>query len=136
MTEQSAAPDAPPDDIAALRARADALEVRLREAMETAQQRLVKVELKAEAIRAGMIDLDGLKLIEPGQVAMSEQGEIEGAAGVIQKLKRAKPWLFNQGSSSSTAAPPPSAPPRAKHATEMTLDEWRAARTELLRRRN
>jgi hypothetical protein len=136
MTEPAAVPDTPPDDIAALRARADALEARLREAMETAQQRLAKVELKAEAIRAGMIDLDGLKLIDPGQMPLSEQGEGEGAASVIAKLKRAKPWLFTTGSSSSVAAPPPSTPPRAKHATEMTIDEWRAARSELLRRRS
>jgi len=133
MTEPLPAP--PTDDIAALRERADTLERKLREAMETAQAQLVRVELKAEAIRAGMIDLDGLKLIEPATLPLNAAGEIEGAGDVIQKLKRAKPWLFGQASSSSAVAPPPSTPPRAKLATEMTLDEWRAARTEMLKRR-
>jgi hypothetical protein len=133
MTEPLPAP--PTDDIAALRERADTLERKLREAMETAQAQLVRVELKAEAIRAGMIDLDGLKLIEPATLPLNAAGEIEGAGDVIQKLKRAKPWLFGHASSSSAAPPPPSTPPRAKLATEMTLDEWRAARTEMLKRR-
>ena len=123
------------DDITALRERADTLERKLREAMETSQAQLVRVELKAEAIRAGMIDLDGLKLIEPTSLPLNAAGELEGAGDVIQKLKRAKPWLFGQASSSSAAAPPPSTPPRARLATEMTLDEWRTARAEMLKRR-
>ena len=123
------------ESIDALRARAEALELQLRQAMDDAQARLVRAELKAEAVRAGMVDLDGLKLIDPAEVKLSDSGEVEGAPQLMQRLKRTKPWLFGHGSTSSAATPPPAHPPRAKLATEMSTEEWRAARTEMLRRR-
>jgi hypothetical protein len=60
---------------------------------------------------------------------------VHGAAALVADLRRAKPWLFTAGSSSSAAAAPPAAPPRPRLATEMSVAEWRAARSELLRRR-
>ena len=53
----------------------------------------------------------------------------------MERLRGEKPWLFVRGSSSSTASPPPGAEVKPKLATEMSLEEWRAARAELLRRR-
>ena len=96
--------------------------------------RLVQAELKAEAIRAGMVDLDGVKLIEAGSVKVNEAGELVDGAGVMRALRAAKPWLFG-GSSSSSAQAPRAEAPRAKKAMEMSVEEWRAARAELLRRR-
>ena len=96
--------------------------------------RLLQAELKAEAIRAGMVDLDGVKLIEPGSLKVNEAGELVDGAGVMRELRAAKPWLFG-GSSSSSAQAPRAEAPRIKKATEMTVEEWRAARAELLRRR-
>jgi hypothetical protein len=86
-------------------------------------------------LRSGIVDLDGLKLIDPHDVTVDENGTVKGAASVILRLQRDKPWLFNTGNSSSLATAPPSIAGRTKLATEMTLDEWRAARLELLRRR-
>ncbi len=113
----------------ALRAHAEALERQLHEAELQSASRLRHAELKAEATRAGIVDLDGLKLIDP-----SMQTEPE-ASVVIAKLRRDKPWLFASTSSSSAALPPQPAPMKRKLATEMNLEEWRAARAELLRRR-
>ncbi|MBV9784789.1 MAG: hypothetical protein JO264_13350 [Acidisphaera sp.] len=118
-----------------LRAHAEALERQLREASEAAHTRLVRAELKAEALRAGMVDLDGLKLLDLSSVKLNEAGEVDGAAALMSELKGRKPWLFGGASSSSRAAPPPSQPPKAKLATEMSVDEWRAARADMLRRR-
>jgi hypothetical protein len=135
MTETAdPTPDAQ-NDPAALRARAEELERQLRDALNTQQDRLIRAELKAEAVRAGMVDLDGLKLIDTAQLHLTEGGEVEGAAAVMSRLRSKKPWLFAPPSSSSPAVPPPSSPPQKKLATEMTEAEWRAARAELLRRR-
>lgn len=123
------------EELELLRVRAADLERALRDAEETGRTRLVQSELKAEAVRAGMVDLDGLKLIDSSQVALGPTGELEGGAALMERLRQVKPWLFTQASSSSRAAVPPSSPPRQKLATEMTLDEWRAARAEMLRRR-
>jgi hypothetical protein len=123
------------DEISTLRAQNDLLEAALRETRMISEQRLIHAELKSEALRSGIVDLDGLKLIDPNQVTVDENGAVKGAAAVIFALQREKPWLFNTGNSSSLATAPPITSNRAKLATEMTLDEWRAARVELLRRR-
>ncbi|MDR3520424.1 MAG: hypothetical protein P4L54_02295 [Acidocella sp.] len=118
------------------RSRAELAEAALAEARSTAADKLIRAELKAEAIRAGMVDLDGLKLLDLGEVTLDRQGEVADAPAVLAKLKRAKPWLFGQGVSSSTAvhAPRPE-PPRMRHANELSHEEWLAARAALLRRR-
>lgn len=126
---------APETEMTVLRARAELLEAALQETRDQAAQRLIQAELKAEAWKNGMIDLDGLKLIDAGDVTVSDDGDVKGAAAVVARLRRSKPWLFGLASSSSHAGVPASAPTRQKLATEMTLDEWRVARTELLRRR-
>ncbi len=88
----------------------------------------MRAELKAEAVRHGMVDLDGLKLIDTDGLTLTDNGEVAGAAGAMARLKRSKPWLFGSPNSSSSAAPPPSAPPRQKTALEMNDDEYRRAR--------
>ena len=57
-----AGPDA--DPVAELRARAEVLERRLAETEQEARGRVLRAELKVEAVRAGMVDLDGLKLLD------------------------------------------------------------------------
>jgi hypothetical protein len=127
--------DTPEPDPDALLARAAELERKLADLEARAQSRLVAAELKAEAVRAGMIDLDGLKLADASALVLGEDGVVHGAAALVAELRRAKPWLFTAGSSSWAAAAPPAAPPRPRLATEMSVAEWRAARSELLRRR-
>jgi hypothetical protein len=131
MTEENAASEMAED----MAARLAAMEQRLVEVEAEARARVVRAELKAEALRAGMIDLDGLKLVEADAVALSDAGEANVAEALIRDLRRKKPWLFGASNSSSTAAAPPAQPPRPKLATEMTEAEWRAARADLLRRR-
>ncbi|HTR16515.1 MAG TPA: hypothetical protein VMI52_05710 [Acetobacteraceae bacterium] len=121
-------------EIAALRARAAELEQQLRAATESAAERLIRAELKGEAMRAGMVDLDGLKLVDTAAVRLNDAGEVDGAAALMARLKREKPWLFGGGNSSSVAvAPSEKAPPR--NAMQMSHADWMAARTEVLRRR-
>ena len=128
-------PQDTPDPLVELRARADALEQQLAATQIETEARLVRAELKAEAIRAGMVDLDGLKLIDLTSLKLSKSGEVENAGTIMSKLRQAKPWLFGGSSSSSPAMAPPVQPPRKKLATEMTDAEYRAARADLVKRR-
>ena len=124
------------DPLAELRARADALELQLAATQTDTEARLVRAELKVEAIRAGMVDLDGLKLLDLSNLKLTKSGELENAVTIMSRLRQAKPWLFGMASSSSPASPPPAHPPRKKLATEMTDSEYRAARADLVKRRS
>jgi hypothetical protein len=117
------------------RSRAEQAERDLAEAVRAAEQRLIRAELKTEALRAGMVDLDGIKLVETDSLALDAHGEIKGATALMHQLRQAKPWLFGGTSSSSGARAPNAQPPQTRQATEMTHDEWRSARADLLRRR-
>jgi hypothetical protein len=116
-------------------ARAAALERRLVEVEANARSRIVQAELKAEAVRAGMVDLDGLKLLDAAAIKLNAAGEVEDAAALMRDLRRAKPWLFGGASSSSTAAAPAAQVPQTKPATAMSHEEWQKARAELIKRR-
>lgn len=115
---------------AAERAAAEA-EGKVKEAHTAAEQRVIRAELKAEALKAGMVDLDGLKLADLSKVKINDAGEVEGATELMEELKKAKPYLFGTTQNSSTPGNPPNPkPPAAKKATEMTEEEYAAARRQ------
>ncbi|MGO9818908.1 MAG: hypothetical protein ACLPJJ_10180 [Acidocella sp.] len=118
------------------RERAESAEAALSQMQAEMAARVARAELKAEAVRAGMIDLDGLKLIDAASIRLNQNGEIEDAASLLARMKREKPWLFGAGASSSAAANPPRPePPRTRHANELSHEEWLSARAALIRRR-
>jgi hypothetical protein len=138
----SNSPEPPHEDpnvavVAELRARADSLERQLTELQRHTEGRLARAELKAEAVRAGMIDLDGLRLIDLPALKLNERGEVEGAATLMHELRKSKPWLFasSSQSSSSSSSPPPVLPAKQKLATDMTDAEYRIARAAILKHR-
>ena len=96
--------------------------------------RLILAELRTEALRAGMIDTDGIRLLDLSNLRLAPDATLPDAPALIALLRAAKPWLFTR-STSSLAAPPSSAPPAPRRATEMTDHEWRQARADLLRQR-
>jgi hypothetical protein len=123
------------DALAALRLRAEALERQLQEVEARSTLQLRQAELKAEAVRAGIVDLDGLRLLDASAWNAPAGGTALEAGEVIRALRRDKPWLFGASQSSSAGLAPTAAPARRRMATDMSLDEWRAARAELIRRR-
>ena len=104
------------------------------EHLRLSEQRLVLAELKIEALRAGIIDLDGLKFLDVTEMRLSEDGEVVGGPESISQLKRSKPWLFLTQSSSSSAVAPSSAPMRQKLARDMTEAEYKVARANMIKR--
>jgi len=122
------------DTLDTLRARAAQLEQQVRTLGEQSRAQLLMAELKTEAVRAGIVDLDGLRLIDTTALQVNERGDVTGAPALMEHFKRQKPWLFGSVSSSPIAVPPPSQPTRQKQAVDMSHDEYRAARAALLRR--
>lgn len=93
------------------------------------QSRLVVANLRTEAVRAGMVDLDGLRLIDISAVRLGNDDKVIGGRKLMDDLRRTKPWLFGVASSSSAAVAPASQPVRQKTALEMTDEEYATART-------
>lgn len=104
------------------------------EANKAASQRIARSELKAVAIKAGIVDLDGLKLIEQDALTLNDKGELEGADALIEKLKDEKPYLFGSAASTSTHAAPDPKPPTPKNAMDMSQEEWQAAKQQISKR--
>lgn len=129
-------PDLPNTEIDELRTRAEVLEHQLVNLQKDTEARLLRASLRTAALQAGMIDLDGLRLLDLSAAALDPDGEIADGAALMASFRRQKPWLFSNGSSSSTADFPPAPPPRVKLATEMTNEEYRAARAAILKRRS
>ncbi|AVA33356.1 hypothetical protein C3Z06_06770 [Cupriavidus metallidurans] len=117
---------------AASKANTDA-DAKVKAAQEAADQRVIRAELKAAALKAGMVDLDGLKLADLSGVKLNEAGEVEGAEALMEALKKSKPYLFGAPSTSTHGDPPKPKNPEAKKATEMTEEEYRVAREAAVR---
>jgi uncharacterized membrane protein YqiK len=112
------------------KAQADAAVARAA-AEKAANERIIRAELKAEAIKAGMVDLDGLKLADLSSVTIGDDGNVTGATELLTALKEAKPYLFSapQPHSSNPTPPPPAPKPGDKKlAKDMTPEEFAAAR--------
>lgn len=116
MDEAEAAPDSGPQDFEG--------------ELERLRQRVGEAELRAEGARAGLRDLDALRMLDEED----RRGAIEdgGAARAVAKLRAAKPWLFT-ASTSPAARRPAAAPQAISDAMRMSREEWRAGRAALLR---
>ena len=134
MSDVLTATDAQEDPDTDLRARLDKLERESQENRRLNEKRVVVAELRVEAMRANMIDLDGLQFLDVSQVRLDEDGSVVDGAELIARLKRTKPWLFATPSSSSIAKVPPSGPTRQKLAKDMSDEEYRIARANIIRR--
>lgn len=104
---------------------------------DAATQKIIRAELKASALKAGMIDLDGLKLADLSKVKLNDEtGEVEGAEDLMKALKETKSYLFGttQSSTSTTGKPDPQKP-EIVDMTKLTDAEYRAARNKAVRTR-
>jgi hypothetical protein len=99
----------------------------------TFHSRLIAANLRTEAVRAGMIDLDGLRLVDLSTVRLDDGDGIVDGRKIMAELRRTKSWLFGAPSTSSAALAPASLPVRQKTAMDMTDEEYAAARTAVIK---
>jgi len=106
------------------------------DAKSVADARVISVELRAAAAAAGLIDADDLRLVDASALKLNEKGEVEGTTAIVDALKASKPHLFAAPktpepaptrTSNADPAPPPKNP-APKLATEMTAEEYAAAK--------
>lgn len=105
-------------------------------AKKSADERILRAELKASAIKSGMIDLEFLKLVDMSEVSLSEDGEVKGAEELMESLKKNKPHFFQENkSSSSTHKTPEKKSDQPKSAKEMTAEEYAKEKARLTKSR-
>ncbi|MEX3933280.1 hypothetical protein AB4Y32_16005 [Paraburkholderia phymatum] len=111
----------------------DDADAKVKDTHTSAEQRIIRAELKAEAIKAGMVDLDGLKLADLSSIKIDEKGDIQGAAELMATLKESKPYLFKEPASSTSHAgdPPPKKKPEPFDARKATPEELKAKAREM-----
>ena len=92
------------------------------DAEAAASERVLRAELKSEALKNGLADLEFLKLIDLKKIKLDENGEIKDADKFFEKLKADKPaWFVDKSSTSSTAKKPD--PDKDEKLDAMKLDE-------------
>ena len=108
-------------------------EAKLTAAQKAANDRVLLAELKVAAKDAGLIDLDALKLADLSKVVLKDDGTIEGVDTLFKGLKETKPYLFGAASTSTTTKTPEKTEPKEKKASEMTKEEYAAAKAKLIK---
>lgn len=105
----------------------DEADGRVSQAQQAANERIIRAELKAEAVKAGVVDLDVLKLVDLSKLKINDQGEVEGGAELIKQLKESKPHFFGASNSTEKGGTPPKGDNgKPKKVSEMTAEERKA----------
>ena len=104
-------------------------------------KRLITAELRMAAMRSGIIDVDALRLIDAGGLAVGADGVIEGAEDAVLALKSAKPYLFDDlrpgpvmMTTGQPRRPPTPAQPDVVNARTLSREQWQAERARVLSR--
>ncbi|TLU72689.1 phage scaffolding protein [Lichenicoccus roseus] len=102
-------------------------------------ERIIRSELKAHAIRAGIVDLDALRLADTATLSLGDNGDVVGAEALIDGLRLQKPYLFVDSQARSgvattaqTLRAPAPALPTEMDARTLPREAWLAERNRLL----
>lgn len=105
---------------------------RLAASEQRAQARIVQVELRAAALRAGIVDVEALRLADISGLSLGEDGEVAGVDALLLQMKQAKPYLFAAINSSTPGSAPTPRSSEGRKATEMSEAEYRQEKARVL----
>jgi hypothetical protein len=114
------------------------IEQRLQDAEQANRARLIKAELKAQALRANVVDWEDLYLIlakDLQSIEFDADGDVKNAAELIANIKGSKPYLFGGINTSSTERTPQTreASKDEKPALTMSREDYERGKTRLAR---
>ena len=106
------------------------------DAGERVSQATRDAALKLAAKDAGIVDLDGLKLLDTSAVKVGDDGAVAIPKDFFDKARESKPYLFAKtgaqtGTTASTAKAPATTATTPKSARDMTPAEYAAAKSAL-----
>jgi len=96
------------------------------EIFKIVNKRYVRSELKAAALKAGLVDIDALKMFDISSLEIDSAGDVVGIPELIDEMKESKSYIFNQQAKDTTSdkKTPGDAAPSSKNAMDMTDDEY------------
>jgi len=91
------------------------------------EKRMIETEVKAQAISAGIKDVEFVKLVDMSTVRLDDNGNIVGADTVIKDFKTRKPDLFGAEKkfSSSSNSEVPEQKSSKTDARSLSNDDWK-----------
>ena len=105
-------------------------------------ERMIRSELQLRALQHGILDLDGLRLLDTATITIGVDGSVMGAEEALTSFRATKPYLFNQVLSAARpltttarANAPPRAEPEPVDARQLSREQWQIERARLLARR-
>jgi len=85
-----------------LKAEKEEAEKKGKAAMEAANKRLVKAEVKAAAAEMGLIDADAAyALLDKDTIEVTDSGDVKGVKKALEALVKERPWLKKAAGSGS-----------------------------------
>lgn len=100
------------------------------------ESKYINAEVKAQAIAAGIRDVEFVKLIESAEIKIDADGNVTGIDKAIKDLKERKPDWFGaekKSSTSTNASFPNKEKTTVKTARDMTAEEWAKAKPKAMR---
>ena len=118
----------------ALEAKDAEIATKLAESSTAAKEQVKAARLEALALREGLVDLDGLKLLDLSKITQKEDGTFEGADEVFKAAREAKPYLFGEKVNTTTTTKPAPKPgdPAPIDARKLSSEEYQKEKTALL----
>lgn len=86
---------------AAVKAAVDAQDAKTQEILkkerDTLNRRVIGVEVRTEAAKLGIQNMDDLKLVDTSKLAVNDEtGEVAGVAELLAEFKKTRPYLFKE----------------------------------------
>ena len=102
---------------------------------QAAKDQVKAARLEALALREGLIDLDGLKLLDLSKITQKDDGTFEGVDEVFKAAKEAKPYLFGQkqANSSTPGQNPKLGDQKPVDARKLTDEEYKQQKAALIK---
>lgn len=89
-------------------------------------KRYIRAELKAEALKAGLVDVDALKMFDTSSIEIDDNGDVIGVSELVEEMRMSKPYAFSTTAKDTTTdkKTPDSSKVDSKSALDMSDDEF------------
>jgi predicted RNase H-like nuclease (RuvC/YqgF family) len=103
------------------------------DALQIMNQRLIRAELKAAVLKAGLRDMDALRMFDTSGIKISKEGDVVGVKELVDEMLEEKEYLFDKETNDTTSGKkaPNAGKMSGKSALDMSDEEWSREKAKL-----